>query len=64
MIPIFPLVFMVQMASKLSYTSSMPVMLINLLHSRSLGCFIIYLYLLGPALMKKDCLLQGPVKEK
>lgn len=52
MLPIFPLEFMAQMASPLSWPS-MPAVLINLLHFRSLACFIIYLYLLGPALMNK-----------
>lgn len=53
MIQIFPLEFMDLMASEPFFTSFLPATLINLLHSRSLGCFIIYLYLLGLALMKK-----------
>lgn len=41
------------MASEPFFMSFLPAMLINLLHSRSLGCFIIYLYSFGLALMKK-----------
>lgn len=67
MLPIFPLECMAQMASQLSWLS-MPDMLINLLHFRSPACFIIYLYLLGPALMNKTVynapLIARAVKEK
>lgn len=44
---------MIKKASELLFSLSMPGILINLLHSKSLGSFITYLNLLRLALMKR-----------
>ena len=58
---------MIQKTSELWFLLPVHAILINLLHSSSLACFITYLYLLGPVLLtslfKIASLFQGPVKE-